>query len=117
MSTRPSSRGPSGQWEVEAAELHRVYPPAEAAAGRAPWRGAAGPAAAVLQETQQRAVLAEHRLSDAKAALEELKADRDAWREQAQRLALFRPGDQALLVETPHGCAFRGIVSTDFTAS
>ena len=26
MSTRPSSRGPSGQWEVEAAELHRVYP-------------------------------------------------------------------------------------------
>ena len=94
MSTRPSSRGPSGQWEVEAAELHRVYPPAEAAAGRtgAPGRGAARHhAAAALAETHQRAILAEQRLSDAKAALAEMRAQRDAWQAQAERLALTAP--------------------------
>jgi hypothetical protein len=68
--------------------------PATPAAGRAGAfpRGAAGQqAAASLAEAHQRAILAEQRLSDAKAALEERKADRDAWREQAQRLAISAP--------------------------
>jgi hypothetical protein len=38
-------------------------------------------------ETRQRAILAEQALSDAKAMIEQLRADRDSWREQAQRLA------------------------------
>ncbi len=36
--------------------------------------------------------LAEERLFDLKAMLEELRGDRDQWREQAQRLALPSPG-------------------------
>ena len=87
------TRGPSGQWEIEAAEVHRVYPPAMAAAGRAGAfpRGAAGHAAASLAEAHQRAILAEQRLADAKAALDELRAQRDAWQAQAERLALAAP--------------------------
>jgi hypothetical protein len=44
-----------------------------------------------LAETHQRAILAEQRLSDAKAALAEMRAQRDAWQAQAERLALTAP--------------------------
>jgi hypothetical protein len=39
----------------------------------------------------QRAALAEERLSELKAMLADMQRDRDAWREQAQRLALPAP--------------------------
>jgi hypothetical protein len=81
-----------GEWHVEPAELHRVYPPvADAAASTdAMQRDAIGDAAA-LASAHQRAALAEERLSDLKAVLEDMRADRDAWRDQAQRLALPKP--------------------------
>jgi hypothetical protein len=41
-----------------------------------------------LAEAQQRATIAEQRLDDLRATLAELRQERDAWREQAQRLAL-----------------------------
>lgn len=44
--------------------------------------------AAALATAQQRAALGEERLSELKAMLEDLRCDRDAWRDQAQRLAL-----------------------------
>jgi hypothetical protein len=44
--------------------------------------------AMALAEAQQRAVIAEQRLDDLRATLVELRQERDAWREQAQRLAL-----------------------------
>jgi hypothetical protein len=43
-----------------------------------------------------RAVLAEQRLVDLKAMLEETRAERDAGREQAQRLALIPPTPRTL---------------------
>ena len=81
-----------GGWFVEPAELHRVYPPADD-------RNGAGKGAhsdtqyrtqhtIALVEAKGRAELAESRLADLKAALDELRSDRDAWREQAQRLAI-----------------------------
>ena len=77
-----------GVWRVHPAEFHRVYPvaarsgPVTAAAQRHAAR-----LAAALAETHQRAILAEQALSDARGIIEELRADRDAWKEQAQRLA------------------------------
>ena len=44
--------------------------------------------AVTLVEAKTRAELAESRLADLKAALDELRSDRDAWRDQAQRLAI-----------------------------
>jgi hypothetical protein len=83
-----------GEWHVEPAELHRVYPPvADAVAGiDALPRYAMGDAAA-LTTVQQRAELAEERLSELKTILEDLRCDRDAWRDQAQRLALPKTAD------------------------
>ena len=79
----------NGEWHVEPAELHRVYPPvADAAAGTdAMPRHATGDAAA-LAMAQQRTAQAEERLSELKAMLEDMRSDRDAWRDQAQRLTL-----------------------------
>jgi hypothetical protein len=40
---------------------------------------------------QQRTAQAEERLSELKAMLEDMRSDRDAWRDQAQRLTLPSP--------------------------
>ena len=83
-----------GGWFVEPAELHRVYPPADARNGAGnglhsdTQHPAQHPDTVALVEAKSRAELAESRLADLKAALDELRSDRDAWREQAQRLAI-----------------------------
>jgi hypothetical protein len=78
-----------GQWLVEPAELHRVYPPTaeQRCTPDAAQRDAVPNAAAI----EARAVLAEQRLADLKAVLDDMRTDRDHWREQAQRLALPAP--------------------------
>jgi hypothetical protein len=86
-----------GQWCIEPCELHRVYPALADVTDdtRAEERAVTGGDIGVLAETTVRAALAEARLSDLKAMLEEmrggvedLKRDRDEWRTQAMRLAL-----------------------------
>jgi hypothetical protein len=68
-----------GEWFVEPAELHRIYPAVADAVGNAATtlHYAVGDAAAL-------AAVAEERLSELKALLEDMRRDRDAWREQAQ---------------------------------
>ena len=75
------TRDALGAWHVEPAELHRVFPPK-----------------AVLEAVPQyahrdadlraRLAVADERLGELKALLEDMRGERDAWREQAQRLAL-----------------------------
>ena len=89
------SKDEHGQWHVEPAELHRVYPPVmRSDAGRT--------ADAASENTELRA--AERELTVLKDLMVELRAQRDdllvqrdAWMVQAQRLALPAPpltGDQ-----------------------
>ena len=89
-----------GQWCIEPCELHRVYPPLTDVTddNRAEERGVIGGDIGVPAEATVRAALAEQRLSDLKAMLEEmrggvedLKRDRDEWRTQAQALRLALP--------------------------
>jgi hypothetical protein len=75
----------NGEWQIEPAELHRVYRPVAASETRI---DAAQPCAPPDEDLSARVFLAEQRLSDLKALLDEVRAERDAWREQAQRLAL-----------------------------
>jgi len=75
-----------GQWRIEPAELHRVYPPAQS--NGADGNGTRHGATVALIEAQHRAELAEHRLADLKAVLEDMRHDRDHWRVHAGRLAL-----------------------------
>ena len=65
-----------GQWRIEPAELHRVYPPA-------------GEDANLVRHgvaTALRAALAEQRVADLKQMLDEMRAQRDKWQLQAERL-------------------------------
>ena len=71
----------TGAWSVEPAELHRVFPP-KAVLEAVPQR-AHGDA-----ELRARLAVADERLGELKALLEDMRGERDAWREQAQRLAL-----------------------------
>jgi hypothetical protein len=87
----------SGQWCIEACELHRVYPALTDVTddNGTEERPVTGGDIGVLAEATVRAALAEARLCDLKAMLEEmrggvedLKRDRDEWRTQAMRLSL-----------------------------
>lgn len=84
-----------GEWLIEPAELHRVYPPIEAAAeGNGASQRCAPPLLAPDAELRLRASLAEQRLSDLKAALEDMREQRDKWQTQAERLATGLITDQ-----------------------
>jgi hypothetical protein len=75
-----------GEWHVEPAELHRVYPPASERTG-ATQRYAVVDASAVAAEAHQRAALAVE-VAMLREQLADARHDRNAWREQAQRLAI-----------------------------
>ena len=79
-----------GQWRIEPAELHRVYPPVQSndADGNGTRHGATAEDRAAMIVAQDRAAVAEQRLADFKALFEDMRQDRDHWRVHAGRLAL-----------------------------
>ena len=86
----------TGEWQVEAAELHRVYPPVARTELRtdAAQRDAAPSDMPTDLETRLRASLAEQRLSDLKSALADMREQRDKWQAQAERLAGLLPDNR-----------------------
>jgi len=84
------SKNEVGEWQVEPAELHRVYPAIAATAEStdALQRDTTAPPEA---ELRLRASLAEQRLTDLKAALDDMRAQRDKWQAQAERFAGLLP--------------------------
>jgi hypothetical protein len=79
------TRDELGQCTVEPVELHRIFPMASAqrcAPEALPQH------ASVLADAEQRAAIAEQRVLDLRDTIDDLRRDRDIWREQAQRLAL-----------------------------
>ena len=78
-----------GQWQVDKRELFRIYPPAAPAAVRtgASYAHRAPSTAAPLGKTHVRAFLAEQRLAALEGALRDMTGERDAWRQQAERLS------------------------------
>ena len=68
-----ASKDEQGEWRIEPAELHRVYPPVQANEARP-------------ERAHQETLIAELR-----NALSDMRRDRDEWREQAQRFALLAP--------------------------
>ena len=79
----------SGRWRIDPAELHRVFPPASSPNTIKQVRGTD------LRDAEHRSELLEsdnRGLRDTievlKAQVEDLRTDRDAWRDQAQRKRL-----------------------------
>jgi excisionase family DNA binding protein len=84
-----ATRDGRGQWRIEPGELHRIYPPASSNGAPATQRTFTQQSA--LIEALGRATLAEQRLDDLRAALDDLRTQRDKWQLQAeatQRLLL-----------------------------
>ena len=75
-----------GNWSIDPAELHRVYPALHPAVTE---RNGTAADDATIRNTQGNDVI-----RALEARIEELRQDRDAWRDQAQRLLLARPDDR-----------------------
>ena len=91
-----AGRDEFGQWAIEPCEVHRVYPAltdddgtGNGEAERPVTGGDTG-----LAELNARATLAEARLSDLKAMLEDMREQRDRWQGQAERLSALPLTDQ-----------------------
>ena len=89
-----AARDEHGQWQIEPAELHRVYPPVArtesgAAAGNGERNGAhhGGEHTRELAEAQQRAALAWQRAADLAALVEDVRTQRDKWQAQAEAVS------------------------------
>lgn len=74
-----ATRTDTKDWAIEPAELHRVFPPVATPDSVSVERGATD--AAQVAELNQRASMAEQRLSEMKAMLDDIRLDRDAWRD------------------------------------
>jgi hypothetical protein len=95
-------RDEHGQWQVESAELHRVYPPVSAATpGTDATQRYVSADAAALALADQRAALAEGRVAELKEMLADMQRDRNAWRDQAQRLVMPAPKPEGQLPAMP----------------
>lgn len=71
-------------YEIDPAELFRVFP-------RKPLETVVSERSQTLQETAELAVREREVIELLRERVRDLEADRDAWREQAQRLALTGP--------------------------
>ena len=76
--TVSGSKNEHGQWEIDAAELHRVYPLATVDTRVTP-----------DNTLQQRLAVTEALLQEARGQVDELKADREAWKQQAHEWMLM----------------------------
>jgi hypothetical protein len=83
---RSASRKADGNYEIDPVEPE---PSARRSHALIPWRAARLADLRADEELRHRLALAEERLADLKAALEDMRAQRDAWQEMAQ--ARIRP--------------------------
>jgi len=96
-----ASRKDDGSYEIDPAELARVYPftvPNETVAATGDVVRHATPSgtgtetdATADATVRYRLAQADEKLAELKGALEDMRRDRDAWREQAQKLTLPKP--------------------------
>lgn len=98
------TRNAFGTWLVEPAELFRIYPPREETSGAdvgVNSRAAADSAAVDALVAELRAAIARMEVAavelrkDKDSIITDLRADRDKWRDQAERLALPAPAAAA----------------------
>jgi hypothetical protein len=82
-----ASKDEHGEWEIDPAELHRVYDPASAASSETEQVHAAISSSADAATHREIALLREM-LADKNAVIEDLREDRDRWRTQAEKLLL-----------------------------
>lgn len=94
----------SGAWDIDPSELHRIYDPVSQEE-----RVTERETVQSNNELQIEVKLLRERLADKDAMIEELREDRDQWRDQAQRLALTdQRANPADVLVTPPPAAISG---------
>lgn len=86
--TISGSKNEHGQWTIDAAELHRVYPLATVDSNVNTLVDSSVPpdntlSTQAINTLQQRLAVTEALLQEARGQVDELKADREAWKQQA----------------------------------
>lgn len=80
--TLSATKDGGGEWRIDPAELFRVYPPVSQVDDTHPATGSASDTTGLQREIE---VLRE-RLAEKDEQIDDLREDRDRWREQATRL-------------------------------
>ena len=86
--TISGSKNEHGQWTIDAAELHRIYPPVTIDSnantlvdnGATPINAISTPA---INDLQQKLAVTEALLRETRGQVDELRTERDAWKEEA----------------------------------
>jgi hypothetical protein len=85
--TISGSKNAQGQWEIDAAELHRIYPLITINNTNTPVNSDKATINALstqeVNDLQQRLAVTEAMLREARILVDELKADREAWKRQS----------------------------------
>jgi hypothetical protein len=81
-----ASKNEAGQYQIDASELHRVYP---LNTEQSNLNAVTPPATPLLNTTEIKAL--EDKVKLLEATVEDVRQDRDEWRKQAQQLALAPP--------------------------
>jgi hypothetical protein len=74
-----------GEWEIDPAELHRVYPPVKPQA-QLEGQGLQGDTQMQMIELRCKLEASERLLDEARTRAEDLKQERDGWKRQAEEL-------------------------------
>ena len=90
-----ATRNEHSEWQIEPAELHRVYPPAATIPAKEERTAATQQYAVVDATLAIKAAVAEERLTELKAALEDMRAQRDSWQKMAETVKLLLPAPSA----------------------
>jgi hypothetical protein len=77
----------NGAWEIDPAELHRVFPPKQSEANSIEQK-------ATPAENTQEIEFLKKQLEAAQEQIEDIKEDRDAWRNQANTLLISHQGQK-----------------------
>jgi len=92
--TISGTKNEHGQWTIDVAELHRVYPPVTVESNASTLvDNSVTPdntlSTQAINALQQRLAIAEALLQQARGQVDELRADREAWRQQAHEWMLM----------------------------
>src|SRR4051794_4410780 len=85
----------TGAYQIDASELHRVFPPVTAGDGNTPVTVGQSAPPSVEVELRVGYARLEAEVSSLKVMLEDMRTERDRWHAQAERLALAGPSKAA----------------------
>lgn len=88
--TISGSKQPDGSWQLDPAEVHRVFPPLATQEPETPFMQSTAIAAQEPERADERRAM-QGELDALKDALADARSERDQWRDMAQRLAIAPP--------------------------